>query len=95
MEAQKKRESMKIVPPGKKKCVWMEAGVVSYKLCDNNYDCPTCVYDQGMQLKVAKQSQAAAEMLQAGELRFGGHHSCFGFGRGFDKDDEFHGSRLH
>jgi len=55
-----KRESMKIVPPGKKKCVWMEAGVVSYKLCDNNYDCPTCVYDQGMQLKVAKQKEMAA-----------------------------------
>jgi len=55
-----KRESMKIVPPGKKKCVWMEASVVSYKLCDNNYDCPTCVYDHGMQLKVAKQKEMAA-----------------------------------
>ena len=37
-----KKESFKIVPPGRKKCVWMEAGVVSYKLCDNNFDCPTC-----------------------------------------------------
>lgn len=54
-----KRESMKIVPAGKKKCVWMEAGVVSYKLCDNNYDCSTCVYDQGMQLKVSRQKEAA------------------------------------
>ena len=59
MGAKTKRESMKIVPPGKKKCVWMEAGVVSYKLCDNNYDCSTCVYDQGMQLKVARQKEAA------------------------------------
>ena len=73
MEAQKKRESMKIVPPGKKKCVWMEAGVVSYKLCDNNYDCPTCVYDQGMQLKVAKQSQAAADVqVDAPDEKFTG-----------------------
>lgn len=54
-----KRESMKIVPPGKKKCVWMEAGVVSYKLCDNNYDCTTCVYDQAMQVKVARQKESA------------------------------------
>ena len=37
----------------------MEAGVVSYKLCDNNYDCSTCVYDQGMQLKVARQKESA------------------------------------
>ena len=60
MAAKEKRESMKIVPPGKKKCVWMEAGVVSYKLCDNNYDCSTCVYDQAMQLKVDRQKEAAA-----------------------------------
>ena len=59
MATRAKKESMKIVPPGKKKCVWMEAGVVSYKLCDNNYDCSTCVYDQGMQLKVARQKEAA------------------------------------
>ncbi len=50
--------SMKIIPPGKKKCIWMEAGVVSYKLCDNNFDCPTCVYDQAMQAKVARQKEA-------------------------------------
>lgn len=59
MEARTKRQSMKIVPPGKKKCIWMEAGVVSYKLCDNNYDCVTCVYDQAMQVKVEKQKEAA------------------------------------
>ncbi len=54
-----KRESMKIVPPGRKKCVWMEAAVVSYKLCDNNFDCSTCAYDHGMQLKVSRQKEAA------------------------------------
>jgi len=54
-----RKDSMKIVPPGKKRCIWMEAGVVSYKLCDNNYDCSTCVYDQAMQLKVARQKEAA------------------------------------
>jgi glycine cleavage system H lipoate-binding protein len=66
MAAKAKRESMKIVPPGKKKCVWMEAGVVSYKLCDNNYDCSTCVYDHGMQLKVARQKEAALTMPEGG-----------------------------
>ena len=73
MGAKEKRESMKIVPPGKKKCVWMEAGVVSYKLCDNNYDCPTCVYDQGMQLKAARQAEAApAVQIDAAEEKFAG-----------------------
>lgn len=62
METRGKRESLKIVPPGKKKCVWMEAGVVSYKLCDNNYDCSTCQYDHAMQLKVARQKEAAVSV---------------------------------
>ncbi len=59
MGSRDKKESMQIVPPGKKKCVWMEAGVVSYKLCDNNYDCSTCIYDHAMQVKVAKQKETA------------------------------------
>ena len=59
MEAAQKKKSMKIVPPGKKKCIWMEAGVVSYKLCDNNYDCPVCVYDHAMDAKVAGQKLEA------------------------------------
>lgn len=50
-----KKTSFKVVPPGKQKCIWMEAGVVSYKLCDNNFDCQTCSYDHAMQLKVARQ----------------------------------------
>ena len=54
------RTSLRIVPPGKKKCVWMEAGVVSYKLCDNQYDCSTCAYDHGMQDRVARQKEAVA-----------------------------------
>jgi glycine cleavage system H lipoate-binding protein len=71
MGAKAQRESMKIVPPGKKKCVWMEAGVVSYKLCDNNYDCSTCVYDQGMQLKVARQKEAtSAAPIEAPREKF-------------------------
>ena len=58
MGVKNERGSMKIVPPGKKKCVWMEASVVSYKLCDNNFGCPTCVYDHAMQEKVARQKEA-------------------------------------
>jgi glycine cleavage system H lipoate-binding protein len=66
MASKVRKEGMKIVPPGKKKCIWMESGVVSYKLCDNNYDCPTCVYDQAMQAKVASRKDAiAAPFMEA------------------------------
>ena len=67
MATTQKKESFKIVPPGKKKCVWMEAGVVSYKLCDNNFDCPTCTYDQAMQTKVAREREKSMERLLPAE----------------------------
>ena len=62
-----KKKSFKVVPPGKKKCIWMEAGVVSYKLCDNNFDCQTCSYDHGMQQKVARQRATMSTVPQVAE----------------------------
>lgn len=30
-------------------CIWMKAGIVSFRLCDNAYDCRTCGFDRAMQ----------------------------------------------
>ncbi|KPK00718.1 MAG: hypothetical protein AMJ60_00240 [Desulfobacterales bacterium SG8_35] len=38
-------EFRKIVPEGEKECVWAEAGVVPYKLCDTHFDCNNCSFD--------------------------------------------------
>jgi len=35
-------------------CLWMQAGVVEFKNCNNFYDCTTCKYDQGMQKQAEK-----------------------------------------
>jgi glycine cleavage system H lipoate-binding protein len=35
-------------------CLWMQAGVVEFKNCNNFYDCTTCKYDQGMQTQAEK-----------------------------------------
>jgi hypothetical protein len=37
-----------------KECVWMKLGMVSYRICTNNYDCLTCEFDQTMQEKMAE-----------------------------------------
>ncbi|MGD8984029.1 MAG: glycine cleavage system protein H [Desulfobacteraceae bacterium] len=29
-------------------CIWMKAGVVNFRLCDNAYDCYNCPFDKGM-----------------------------------------------
>ena len=35
-------------------CLWMQAGVVDFKGCNNYYDCTTCKYDMGMRKNVEK-----------------------------------------
>jgi hypothetical protein len=51
-----------LVKPNKKAkasnpCLWMQAGVVKFKNCDNYYDCTTCKYDHAMESKAAKGKQ--------------------------------------
>lgn len=30
-------------------CIWMKAGIVNFRICDNAYDCNTCRFDDAMQ----------------------------------------------
>ncbi len=32
----------------KKRCIWMDAGVIQFKLCDRDFDCRSCPFDQAM-----------------------------------------------
>lgn len=52
-----------------RKCIWMEADVVAYKLCDKNYDCERCSFDFIMR-------NSWMERTDAGEaiLKFGNNH---------------------
>lgn len=38
----------KIIANNANKCVWMELGIVSYKICDRNFECQTCPLDYGL-----------------------------------------------
>lgn len=40
-------------------CIWMQAGLVNFKDCNNFYDCTTCKFDLGMARKVEKGDQAS------------------------------------
>jgi len=40
-------------------CVWMQAGAVEFKNCNNFYDCTTCKYDAGMNKKVEAKKQVS------------------------------------
>lgn len=30
------------------RCIWMKAGVINYRICDNGYDCHTCGFSKAM-----------------------------------------------
>jgi glycine cleavage system H lipoate-binding protein len=41
-------------------CIWMSAGVINYRVCDNAYDCSTCAFDKGMRKAMGAQKKASA-----------------------------------
>jgi glycine cleavage system H lipoate-binding protein len=43
------------VNDGKKPCIWMEAGVVDFKLCHHCFDCATCEFDRAMSAVAAQE----------------------------------------
>ncbi len=47
-------QGMKIIPSGERKCIWMDAGVVSYKLCTSQFQCSICEFDRAMSNRVQK-----------------------------------------
>ncbi len=44
-------------------CIWMKAGIVNFRLCDNVYDCMTCPFDKAMQRTVRQAPAKEADVL--------------------------------
>ncbi|MGO9577904.1 MAG: glycine cleavage system protein H [Desulfobaccales bacterium] len=74
------------VTKGKKPCIWMEAGVIDYKICNHDFDCLSCDFDRAM-TKTATQNlprrQAShppaskkAPWEKKMQERFGEHQKC-------------------
>lgn len=43
-----KRKQVTVLASQHDECIWMKAGVVNYKLCDNAFDCLNCPFDKAM-----------------------------------------------
>lgn len=39
-------------------CIWMKAGVVNYKICDNCFDCTSCDFDKAFSRKSGQRPTA-------------------------------------
>ena len=46
--SKKRAEKSKLIPTSARQCVWVDAGVISYKLCTLNYQCERCSLHQAL-----------------------------------------------
>lgn len=44
-------------------CIWMKAGVINFRTCDNNFDCSSCPFDKGMRKAMGIQESGDTESV--------------------------------
>ncbi len=47
-------KNYQIIPPDEHKCIWMAAAVLSYKLCEREFDCDSCPLDAAMRRRFSE-----------------------------------------
>ena len=59
-------------------CIWMKAGVINFKLCDNAYDCINCEFDKAMSkaLEKAKEGKISESWRESMRKRSGEERLC-------------------
>lgn len=63
--AQRTRQGIRIFSTSDQQCVWMKAGVISYRLCDNAFDCTTCAFDRAMSRNMRHKPSAQVNWREA------------------------------
>lgn len=51
-------------------CIWMKAGVVNFRVCDNAYDCFNCPFDKGMRKAMEKEAPSASGREEPGWVQY-------------------------
>jgi hypothetical protein len=44
-----KGQGVRVFSMTENQCVWMKAGVVNFKICENAFDCTSCAFDKSVQ----------------------------------------------
>ena len=48
---EQKGQQVQVFSMSENQCVWMKAGVVNFKICENAFDCTSCAFDKGITRK--------------------------------------------
>jgi len=60
-DATKKRKKVQGFRVLENECIWMKAGVINFRECDNVYDCNSCAFDKGMMKTMSLKQKAGVE----------------------------------
>ncbi|MFZ0051509.1 MAG: hypothetical protein WAK96_07010 [Desulfobaccales bacterium] len=60
-----KGQAVRVFSMSDNQCVWMKAGVVNYKICENAFDCTSCAFDKEIGRKSAQQPTAVLSWREA------------------------------
>jgi glycine cleavage system H lipoate-binding protein len=51
-------------------CIWMKAGVINFRKCDNSFDCNSCPFDKGMRRAMGIDENLKTEQAAPGWVAF-------------------------
>jgi glycine cleavage system H lipoate-binding protein len=74
-KGEQKVQGARVFDMSENQCVWMKAGVVNFKICENAFDCTSCAFDKGISRKSVQKPTALVswtEVMQQPHL----HNEC-------------------
>lgn len=57
----------RVNPEGTSNCIWVDAGLVAYKLCDHDFECEDCQFDQVMRQQSRQSTKTPPESKSLAE----------------------------
>ena len=72
---EQKGKGVQVFSMSENQCIWMKAGVVNFKICENAFDCTSCAFDKVISRKAVQKPTALVswkEVMQNPNL----HKEC-------------------
>ena len=64
-KVEQKGPGVRVFSMSENQCIWMKAGVVNFKICENAFDCTSCTFDKEISRKPAQKPTARLSWREA------------------------------
>jgi glycine cleavage system H lipoate-binding protein len=73
-KSEQKGQGVRVFSMTENQCVWMKAGVVNFKICENAFDCTSCAFDKGISKRSVQKPTALVSWKEV--MRNQPHGEC-------------------